>query len=204
MIAVITGDIIGSKKIPPASWLGRLKELLEAWGSEPESWEIYRGDSFQLRVDLPERVLEAAIWIKTGIKSIPGLDVRMGIGIGEMEYSSGRITECNGSAFVRSGEVFEDLHKLNQEVAVKSPWVAFDKEVNLSLKLALTIMNQWTVSSSVAVFEMLKEPTMSQASLGAKLGITQHAVSARLSRANFDAIKEWMDYFLQKLHQYYP
>ena len=47
MIAVITGDIINSKKMNPKAWLKPLKTELDTIGDTPKIWEIYRGDSFQ-------------------------------------------------------------------------------------------------------------------------------------------------------------
>tara|TARA_B110000305_G_C19373082_1_gene605540 strand:- start:790 stop:930 length:141 start_codon:yes stop_codon:yes gene_type:complete len=46
MIAVITGDIINSRKGEVERWIGPLKETLNRYGVEPKNWEIYRGDSF--------------------------------------------------------------------------------------------------------------------------------------------------------------
>ena len=202
MEAVITGDIIGSTKISPESWLPVLKAALKPWGKEPRDWELYRGDSFQLWVKNPLQVLDAAVFIKAAIKTVSGLDVRLGIGIGEIAYTAKKITESNGSAFMHSGDVFEQLSKMNQEMAIKSPWSQFDREMNLMLKLALIPMNQWTVSAANAVWEIMKNPTLTQKELGARLGITQHAVSARLSRAHMEAIQEWMAYFPVKLKTY--
>lgn len=202
MEAVITGDIIGSTKIFPENWLPRLKAALGEWGKEPADWELYRGDSFQLRVSNPLQAIEAAVNIKAAIKTVSGLDFRLGIGLGEIAYNAKKITESNGTAFINSGEVFEQLSKINQEIGIKSPWQQFDQEMNLMLKLALIPMNQWTVSAAVAVWEVLRNPRLTQKELGAKLGITQHAVSARLSRAHMEVIQEWMAYFPVKLKTY--
>lgn len=202
MEVVITGDIIGSTKISPENWLPTLKAALGDWGKEPADWELYRGDSFQLRLSNPMQAMEAAVYLKAAIKTVSGLDVRLGIGLGEIAYTSKKITESNGTAFIHSGEVFEQLSKMNQEMAIKSPWHQLDRETNLTLKLALIPMNQWTVSAAIAVCEVLKNPALTQKELGAKLGITQHAVSARLSRAHLEAIHEWTAYFPVKLKTY--
>ena len=50
MIAVITGDIINSKRLSPADWVEALKMALGIWGNTPEDWELYRGDGFQLKI----------------------------------------------------------------------------------------------------------------------------------------------------------
>ena len=65
MTAVLTGDIINSRKSKTPDWLSSLKETLNKFGQEPKHWEIYRGDSFQLEID-PAKALDAAIFINQG------------------------------------------------------------------------------------------------------------------------------------------
>ena len=87
MIAIITGDIINSTEKASSSWLKELKSDLNQYGSSPEKWEIYRGDSFQLKLPVEKAIL-AAFHIKATSKQIKKKDVRMGIGIGKEDYVS--------------------------------------------------------------------------------------------------------------------
>jgi ribosome-binding protein aMBF1 (putative translation factor) len=190
MVSIITGDIINSRKIDAAKWLGKLKVVLKQFGSTPKYWETYSGDSFQLRVNDPATALMAAINIKAAIKSLPRADVRMSIGIGGISYEARKITECNGEAFVHSGEKFEQLKREKQNLAIKTPWNEFDAEMNLYLKLALVAMDAWTANAAEIVRLAMANPGKSQEVLGKKLGIRQNAVSNRLKRANYDALLE--------------
>lgn len=201
MRAVVTGDIIGSTKVDPQMWLPTLKQVLNRWGTEPGGWETYRGDSFQLILNSAEQVWEVMIWLKAGIRAMQGLDVRLGIGIGPVTFQSGRVTQSNGDAFIRSGQIFDALAKMDQNVAIKTPWEDFDQEVNLGLKLLTTIISDWTSISCQAILTKLEHPRKSQMELGTLLGITQHAVSARLTRAKFDMVMEWVRYYERRLEQ---
>ena len=58
----------------------------------------------------PEEALNAALLIKVVLKSLQ-LDARMSLGFGGKRYESEKITESNGTAFIRSGELFETLKK---------------------------------------------------------------------------------------------
>ena len=42
MVAVITGDIIKSRKTEVETWIVALKEILANYGSNPYDWESYR------------------------------------------------------------------------------------------------------------------------------------------------------------------
>jgi hypothetical protein len=199
MISVITGDIINSRKSSPDLWLRLLKAELNASGKTPDFWEIYGGDTFQLRVDDPLKALTAAIRLKAVIKLQKPLDVRLAIGIGDITYKSKKITECNGPAFIYSGEKFKTLKKEKQKLAVKSEWTDFDTTINLCLKLGLIAMDKWSVNSAEMVALALSYPQDSQADLGKMLKIKQNAVSTRFSRAHYDELMELNELYKNKL-----
>lgn len=183
--SIITGDIINSRKSKNYEWIEKLKEVLNQFGKEPKQWEIYRGDSFQLEIPVKE-ALKAAIQIKATIKQNKELDVRLAIGIGEKEHQAKKITESNGSAFVFSGECFDQLKKTG--LAIKTNHKEFDESMNLYLDLALLTMNSWTPNSAEIVKLSLENPNKTQKELAKKLNITQSNVSARIKRSGFDEI----------------
>lgn len=209
MIAILTGDIVDSRKLEsPEIWILPLKSLLVSWGSSPTNWEIYRGDSFQLEISDPQKSLLAALQIKALIKSLENpdpskrtspVDVRMSIGIGEKTYEADRITESNGPAFVRSGERFETLKNEGTKLAIASPWPDFDREINLILKLASIQMDSWSISSGELLVEILKNPDQNQTEMGKKLGIGQNAISKRFKAANAAEILDIEAVFRDKL-----
>lgn len=198
MIAIITGDIVNSRKLSSKIWIDGLKKLLNTFGKNPIEWDIYRGDEFQLEVKNPEDALFFALQIKSYFKSIK-MDVRMSIGLGEMTYKAKKISESNGSAFSRSGEVFETLKKQKINLAINSGNAAFDDEINLMLRLCLTFMDNWLMQSAEFVLKAIENPSLSQEEIGVKLGINQAAVSRRRKRAQFDLVMEVEKYFRNKV-----
>ncbi len=200
MISVITGDIINSRKIQdPEEWITPLKQLFEQVGKSPASWEIYRGDSFQLEVEHPEDVLRIAISIKATFKSIKGIDVRMAIGTGQKNYSAPKITESNGEAFIYSGEQLEKLKKEKQTLAIKTSWPDFDLEMNLYLKLALIAMDNWKKKTAELVKTSMQHPDKGQKELAELMGINQSSVSEGQKRAHYAEIMELELLFREKI-----
>ena len=114
MNAILTADIINSRKLSSKKWMADLKAFLNTFGKSPNDWEIYRGDEFQLEIRNPEDALLVAYQLKAFFKCI-NLDIRISIGFGERTYKARKITESNGSAFIRSGETFDTLKKKETE-----------------------------------------------------------------------------------------
>ena len=198
MTAILTADIINSRKLSSKIWINDLKAFLNTFGQSPNDWEIYRGDEFQLEIKNPEEALLVAFQLKAFFKSLK-LDVRISIGFGEKTYKSRKITESNGSAFIRSGETFETLKKQKLNLAIRSADTIFDEELNLMLKLSLSFMDNWLQQSAEFVIVAIQNPTLSQEEIGILLGINQAAVSRRQKRANYELIKELDLYFRKKI-----
>ncbi len=198
MIAVITGDIINSQHSDTESWLNDLKSLLKQWGDAPAQWEIYRGDEFQIKCSI-DNVFEKFLAIKSLIKTHENLDVRIAIGIGEEQFSSEKITESNGTAYVNSGRLLNDLKSMGRTVAIKTPDEKLNKDLNILLKWSSIEFDNWTVAISEIVHQHIICPEITQEDLAKKLSITQSSVSQRVKRANLDLIKETNQYFRRKI-----
>lgn len=195
MTSIITGDIINSRKVDPVIWLNPLKALMKEWGKTPKTWEIYRGDSFQLEINQPQHALLAAIRIKACIKSIEKLDVRIGIGIGSKNYDASKITEANGEALINSGETFEELKKLKQQLAIRSPWPKLDAELNLMFRLASIALDKWSPATAQIVAASIVNRTLSQKELGDKIERTQSTISEAQKRAHYDEIMDLVAFY---------
>ncbi len=199
MISIITGDIINSRRSASRVWLKVLKSQLAKLGETPRHWEIFRGDSFQIEIKKPAQALLVAIKIKAALKTLQGVDVRMAIGLGDKSYNAKSITESNGSAFVHSGELVEQLKKDKLNLAIRSGNAKFDYEMNLYLRLALITMDAWTTNAADTMQKALEHPGKSQEALGKLLKVKQNAVSTRLKRACYYEITELIEMYQNKI-----
>lgn len=197
MNAILIGDIIGSAQ-KSHQWMGLLKQVLQHYGETPKQWEIYRGDEFQLSV-APQHVLEVVYRLKAVMKSVK-LDVRISIGIGDISFDAPKITQQNGSAFVRSGQLFENLKQRKLSLAIDSGSEDFDTTMNLLFRFATSVVDGWLPQSAEYVLAKLKNPESSQSELGLQLGITQAAVSRRHTRSQIDLLLDLNDLYVAKLN----
>jgi len=187
MTSVITGDIINSRDVLAKIWLPILKQSFNKMGETPKTWEIFRGDSFQIEIENIADTLLFAIELKTAIKKIKDLDIRLAIGIGSKNFEATKITEANGEAFVNSGYAFDHSLK-KQNLALKTPWKDINEEFEVSLGLSLLIMDNWTVNSAAFVKMYLENPESTQKVIAKKLAISESSASERRKRAGFDEI----------------
>jgi hypothetical protein len=199
--SIITGDIINSRGGKVRQWLPVLKKALALTGENPQAWEIYRGDSFQLEVKNPADALMVAIRIKAYIKTIKNTDVRIAIGIGEKIFTASTIAESNGEAFIYSGEKLENLKQEKQNMAVKTRWADFDREMNLYIRFALIAMDSWSTGAADLIKMLLDNPEITQTKLAKRLKITQSAVSGRQKRAYYNEVKDLEILFREKVEQ---
>ena len=195
MIAVLTGDIINSRDSDVEQWLTPLKDILNYYGKEPKDWEIFRGDSFQLAIT-PEKALLAAIHIKSTIKQIKSQDVRIAIGIGDVKYNSSKITESNGSAYVRSGECFESLKK--QTLAIKSGNESLDQTINIMLSLSLLTANNWSSIVAEVIKTAIENSEKKQETIAKLLHKSQSNISEALKRGGFEEIMTMNNFYKAK------
>lgn len=197
-IAIITGDIVNSEKNNVSEWIHILKTYLSGIGDTPIDWEIYRGDEFQIRTS-PAKALELAIYVKALIKTVKGLDVRMGIGLGDETYTGASVSQSNGTAYKRSGHVFDGLREKKLNLAIATGNNDFDNTLNLMLKLALDFMDGWTPVSAEIATLVLDAPNASQKEIAKQLAIHQSAVSQRRKRARMDLVLEVLAFYGKKI-----
>ena len=196
MIAIITGDIINSEEHKASEWINVLKKQFLKYGKAPTEWEIYRGDEFQLKV-APKEALLVALQIKALIKSVKNLDVRMSIGVGSEDFKGASVSESNGTAYKRSGRIFETLREEKLNLAIATGNEKENQSLNLMIKLALNFMDEWTSVSAEIIAIALANTKISQQDIAEQLNIKQSAVSQRQKRARLDLVQELLSYYPQ-------
>lgn len=190
--AIITGDIVNSREGSNSDWLKSLKLALNRYGEHPKDWEIYRGDSFQLKTSI-EKSLEACFFIKACIKEYNSLDVRMAIGLGKSNGSTGKITEEQGEAFYRSGYCFENLKTTT--LAVETGNKEHNRVLNLMLELGLLTFDSWTSIDALTLKTALTYPDDTQKEIAKKLNKSASTISFTLQKTGYKEILKLLDYY---------
>lgn len=197
MFAVITGDLVHSASADPKKWMPALRDFLKKQGASPGDWEIFRGDSFQFRC-APAEAFGQFLLLKSRIKQIEELDVRVSIGLGDIDFEADRISESNGSAFLRSGRSFDNMK--DKELLVFSTGdETADRTLNLLARFASLSMDNWSSSVAETVHIALEHPEWNQQTIAEKLQIAQPAVSQNLKRAQLDLLQDLNEFYISSV-----
>ncbi|HMJ68238.1 MAG TPA: hypothetical protein VK508_05060 [Cyclobacteriaceae bacterium] len=202
MIAVLTGDMVSSRSIPNKSrWLRQLQEIIEKRSglTKTPKWSVFRGDGFQVELPQPSDALRLAVLIRAGLRSMPAfsklkLDARIAIGIGEKGYTGKSVNESDGQAYLWSGSLLDSLMHENHRLQVNTPWPTIDQPVNVALKLASAIIDDWTFAEAEVVWLKLSEGK-TQDQMAKKLKISQPAVHKRYASSHYNELSALISYF---------
>lgn len=216
MYAVITGDIIQSTRLKEkATYLKQLRTLFEILRKNKKEFgllrpfEIFRGDSFQAVFNKPEKSLKIALILRSFSKmNLPKntrkmkgkiaythlmTDLRISVGIGQIDPLSKKVVESDGEAFQRSGRQLDQMKKEGQNLAINTPWRDLNNQFEASWRLVDAIVSKWSPFQAEAVYHVLLEETNS--SIAKAIGASSAAVSQRLKTANWVAIQGMLLYF---------
>lgn len=112
MIAILTGDVVGSQELPSDKRAGLQAKLEEAARSTDLSshFELFSGDSWQCMCPSPQTAVQQAISLRAYLYGKNAIDTRISIGIGDYEsLRLEKISLSQGEAFVLSGRGLQTM-----------------------------------------------------------------------------------------------
>lgn len=205
MKAVITGDIVDStklsierKKLVYAELEGLVQFIQEEFQCK---FEIFRGDSIQGICHQPHQALRIALLIAARLKSIKFkssqrkslVDIRLSIGLGQIELISEKVSTSDGPAFRLSGQRLDMMKKEARMLSIKLGDEAYDHKWDMILHLAEQVLDQWSVASAEYISMALLGLTDKE--ITSRLHISQPAVALRKKFASAEAIFKMIDYY---------
>lgn len=198
--AVITGDLIGSTRLPAEraeAALAALERSARGWG-DGMRFTRFRGDGWQVFIERPADALRRAMAMAAALAaSESGLATRIAIGMGSVTSTgTNSLADAAGSAFIRSGRALDALPR-GKVWAVSGganlpPWVAG------LVDLAEWHAAGWTAGQAQVVADWLSRPASTQEERAARLGLSRQAWKARLDGSGImawdRALGAWEDW----------
>ncbi|WP_313368379.1 hypothetical protein [Sphingobacterium mizutaii] len=194
---ILTGDVVHSRSHDAKEWLPRLERGIK---KHALTYDIFRGDSFQAEVPI-EACFQAIFYLKSEMRQLEGMDIRIGIGVGQVDFIDKDIKKSSGEAFVLSGQSLDGLSK--ESLEFKSQWKDLDERMNLILTLCTRLTDQWTPNMAETVQAAMDYPNANQTELTKIIGRKhQSQVSTELSKANYSKINQVIEYCTKELKAY--
>ncbi len=207
--AVITGDIIGSKRLPQDARQALFKHMKEGSSAVrryfddfvPLDIAVARGDEWQMLVSRPAEALRVGLYyrayLKAAMKEV-SVDTRFAIGISSINFvPGGNVSEGDGEAFNLSGKILDGLKRFSIGVAAaEDPGGLFSKTLETAALLADAQARDWTSAQAQAVCGALLGWTQNEiAARWPGERITQQAVSQHLKSAEWVYVECGLDIF---------
>jgi len=207
IFCVITGDVIDSTLLDAADRkrmnrsMQKLGEVLVQGGYRVNAQETFRGDSFQLVLKESSRVMEVALLLRaymrgTELEGDQVLDVRLGIGLGPIEFKAKSQNASDGTAYRYAAKALDQTVKNNlANIWIKTGIEELDENLN-SINVAWeTIISRWTVAQSKSMLRALQGYVHQD--IANQLKVTQSTITRSLQSADEKAI-QYLKAFCQR------
>ena len=196
--SVISGDIIGSSQLKPAS-RKKLQQLLNLFieGTTLQWLDMraqqYRGDSIQITLTINRlAALRIALLLQTCLLK-DNYKIRLAIGVGDISFQSAEVITSDGTAFQASGPYLDALTKSGEMISIASFDEEFTSEWQVHSASLNYILERLTQQQAEAVYLQLQDHT--QASIAKKLKIKQPSVHQRLQAAGWPVVQKILNRF---------
>ncbi|WP_416140372.1 hypothetical protein ACM26W_08370 [Halomonas sp. HK25] len=204
-IAVLTGDVIDSRKVSDRQRLYRvLDDTLAALAKcQGGRFERFRGDGFQLALPHARHAMTAAIALRAALieHSDPEQrwDARIAVAVGPAEWHADlRVAESDDEPFVMSGRHLDALSEGASHLALTLLDEPDDGSLALLLRYLDDLVASWSHYSAEVVHLSL-ERELSQQAMAERLGIRQPSIHKRLRAARWPLLSDTLAYLETRL-----
>ncbi|GHE21951.1 hypothetical protein [Halomonas urumqiensis] len=200
-IAVLTGDVIDSRKVNDRPRLyqlldERLAELATLHGGHGER---FRGDGFQLALPHAAPAMQAAVALRAALieHSEPDQrwDARIAVAVGPAQRG---IADADSDTFVASGRALDALADGTAHLALARLDAPEDAGLTLLVRFIDDLIDGWSPYSAEVVGMSFRHEDSQQA-LAKRLGIRQPSVHKRLRAARWALLSDTLAYFGERL-----
>ena len=203
MVSILTGDIVNSSKLTKeqlTTVLKKLEQFLEVQSKlHPNmEFEFFRGDSVQIKLNDPQSSLTLAAQIRIFVLSLES-DIRISIGLGNINEPGDRLNTSTGQAFVFSGHSLDNM-KTKSRFVFKSASTTLDSDIAVATESITAIINSWTLNRTKTVLYMILGTSREE--VCKKFNIKNVTLSKTLSSANYSTLKMILEWAENKINSY--
>jgi hypothetical protein len=209
---VLTGEVIGLPRLPPAVQLelpDLLAEALDACEipsahltADLLGIQFFQTGRFQTVLDDPAAGLPVALhmiaWLanRSG-QQHPSISIRVAVALGKVQFLDGKVNlfdkasrrtfRGGGKAFSQSNRLMEKMRRGDRRIGLHTPWRETNAEFQVVCRFLDHHIKRWSTDQASSILALLRGEI--QQDTARALGISQSAVAQRFQRAGGPAIK---------------
>lgn len=201
--AVLTGDIVNSTRIGRANERKLLKNLQQVLAAH--LFEFYRGDSLQVYIKVPTQALQMALLCRTVGMSITqdekvaSSDVRVSIGIGQVNTSVKSLGNAKGEAFVLSGRAFDEKLHADTGLVISTANPLANAGLQVIADYINAIFKVMTSKQAAVIFQLLKGETQQQ--VATKMKKSKSTINQRVKAGRWPEIEKLLKQYENIINQ---
>lgn len=184
--AVLSGDIVKSQQLEKSHYANMLTILQEELSHLSKHYgahfEVFRGDSFQLKLEQLQNCIEVALLIRLKLKQ-HGFDCRISIGIGDVTYTGQSINTSTGTAFTLSGHQLDKMQARHLMLTTTSN--QFNNQYCLLIEFSDILLTKLTAKQAAALYLFISAPNLSHQQIASTLKSSRVNVTKLLGQANY-------------------
>ena len=205
MIAVLTGDIVNSTKMPNQTYI-KVINSLEDFLREVNikfnaTGEIYRGDEFQIQYPDPIYALKSALLIKLALHiskfSPKPIQCTLSLAYGDHEIYAKKPNTSKGSVFIKSGRGLKKTQR--GELSLRFDKEADNNEVILLTQFLNHLLNRLTKTQTELLYQYIESDFAEHKKIADITGTTRQNISNRLSNIGAFLVRDYMEVINNKV-----
>lgn len=205
MIAVITGDLVGSTKMSPGDYqraIGLCTQMIDYFAEHfCATGEIYRGDSLQLCFDQPQHSMKCAVLLKMFLlqaKLTTGsIGVTLAVGLGDAKVTGATPGVSQGTAFTHSGRGLDKA--TSGELSLHMDNTPLQEKLIIASKFLNHLLASLTQVQGRVLYHYLLMNYPTHQKLADHLKSSQQNVTKHLSRIGASLVEEYLGFFEQQI-----
>ncbi|WP_286235418.1 hypothetical protein [Thalassotalea sediminis] len=197
MIAVLTGDIVNSTKMPQQQYknvIQSLQALLKQTEAQYQACgEIYRGDEFQIQYPNPFDAIKSSLLIKLALISedtkVP-VQCTLSLAYGHYDIYAEKPNTSSGPVFVNSGRQLDKTNKGDLTVSFA------DKNQHDNIQLLTQflnhVLNRLTNTQAALLYQYIQSDFAEHKKLAEQTGTTRQNISNRLANIGAHLVRDYI------------
>lgn len=205
MIAVLTGDLVDSTQLNKQTYVTSLKIMEELYqqftDAYQSTYELYRGDAFQLVFTQPQFVMRCAIMLKLALYSHADLShsvkVNLSVGLGDYTFLDKKNSRSQGEAFELSGRGLDK----NKEgsLTIHCAQKRLKDILELPTQFLDRLLSGLTVKQARVLLAYIQDDFADQQKIADKIGTSRQNINLHLNRLGSELVYNYIQHFEQLL-----